>query len=433
MAKGVLGNDPFLRGAAPREEKAEEGPPERGPAAVSRRPAKPRAAGATALGSERPAPARPRSKGKNGARPSRLPASVSGKLNERIAPGEQLAKVDGQALPHPEAPEKAAVNDRPAISSPSPSPTTTPSRSPSTPTTTTTVELGGVEENRGRGLARLVRLLASTSFEKAAAAARGLGRALATGLGVGASVCLDDYGRDAELVRALEPWSAFLYQRYWRVRVQGVERVPTGSAILVANHSGALPFDGFILHLALDRERPELNQSRWLVEDQVFHAPFVGPLINRLGAVRACPENAVRLLEENRPVIVFPEGVQGMGKLFRERYQLKRFGRGGFAKLAVRHRAPIIPVAVVGAEESLPLLYKLPGKWLGAPYLPLTPLGPLPLPARWCVRFGEPIEVSQLPREAAENPAEIQGLTDRTRETIQEMLAAMLEERSSVF
>jgi 1-acyl-sn-glycerol-3-phosphate acyltransferase len=273
--------------------------------------------------------------------------------------------------------------------------------------------------------------LASASVGKALGAAHGLLDALRAGLGTGASTSLDEYGRDSALVTELQPLLDFLYERYWRVSVQGVDQVPSGGAILVANHSGALPYDGLVAALALLRERPELREPRWLVEDQVFHAPVLGTIFNRLGAVRACPENAVRLLDEQRPVLVFPEGYQGMSKPFAQRYQLKRFGRGGFVKLALRTGAPIIPVAIVGSEETSPLLGRIPAGFLGVPYLPLT--SPLPLPAQWTLRFGEPMSVEGLGPDAADDLAEVQRLTERTRESIQGMLQALLRERRSVF
>jgi 1-acyl-sn-glycerol-3-phosphate acyltransferase len=272
--------------------------------------------------------------------------------------------------------------------------------------------------------------LSSEQFGRALDSARGLLSATLTGLGVGGGTAIDEYGKDASLVGVLRPVQDFLYERYWRVSVQGASHVPSGPVLLVANHSGALPFDGPMLQLALGRERPDLREARWLVEDQVFYAPGVGTLMNRLGAVRACPENALRLLNELRPVIVFPEGIQGMGKPFAQRYQLKRFGRGGFVKLALRTGAPIVPVAIVGAEETAPLLGKIPATFLGFPYLPVTPP---PLPARWTIRFGDPILMDGFEPEAAEDMSLVQRLTERTRESIQGMLQALLKERRSVF
>ncbi|QRK05848.1 1-acyl-sn-glycerol-3-phosphate acyltransferase [Archangium violaceum] len=272
--------------------------------------------------------------------------------------------------------------------------------------------------------------LASERLGKTLGSAQGVLSAALAGIGVGGGTAIDEYGKDAELGGVLHPVLDFLYERYWRVSVQGASHVPGGPVLLVANHSGALPFDGPMLQQALSRERPDLQEARWLAEDQVFYAPMLGTLMNRLGAVRACPENALRLLDELRPVIVFPEGIQGLGKPFAQRYQLKRFGRGGFVKLALRTGAPIVPVAIVGAEETAPLFGKIPARFLGIPYLPVTPP---PLPARWTIRFGEPIGMGELPPEAAEDMSQVQRLTERTRESIQGMLQALLKERRSVF
>jgi 1-acyl-sn-glycerol-3-phosphate acyltransferase len=272
--------------------------------------------------------------------------------------------------------------------------------------------------------------VASERFGKTVGSARGLLSAALTSVGVGGGSAIDEYGKDAGLGGVMQPVLDFFYERYWRVSVQGASHVPAGPVLLVANHSGALPLDGPVLQQALSRERPDLQEARWLVEDQVFHAPMLGTLMNRLGAVRACPENALRLLDELRPVIVFPEGIQGLSKPFAQRYQLKRFGRGGFVKLALRTGAPIVPVAIVGAEETAPLFGKLPASLLGLPYLPLTPP---PLPARWIIRFGDPISMGDLPPEAAEDMPQVQRLTERTRESIQGMLQALLKDRRSVF
>ncbi|MBN8231911.1 acyltransferase family protein [Corallococcus macrosporus] len=273
--------------------------------------------------------------------------------------------------------------------------------------------------------------LASEGLGRAVGAMHGLMEAVRTSLGTGGGSRLDDYGKDAGLVENLQPVLDFLYEQYWRVSVEGVDQVPRGAAILVANHSGALPYDGLVMAQALVRERPDLLEARWLVEDQVFHAPMLGTLFNRLGAVRASPENALRLLDERRPLVVFPEGYQGASKPFAERYRLKRFGRGGFVKLALRTGAPIVPVAIVGAEETSPLLGRLPGGFLGFPSLPLT--APGPLPAKWTIRFGEPITMEDLAPEAADDLGEVQRLTELTRESIQSMLQALLRERRSVF
>jgi 1-acyl-sn-glycerol-3-phosphate acyltransferase len=264
---------------------------------------------------------------------------------------------------------------------------------------------------------------------------RGAVDALRAGLGSSPDVDLDLYGGDARLQAAVAPLADFLFTRWFRVSVEGAEHVPRHGALLVANHSGALPIDGPVLHEALRRQRPDLPESRWLVEDQVFYAPVLGTLLNRLGAVRASPENATRLLAEGRPVCVFPEGIQGIGKPFKERYRLKRFGRGGFVKLALRTGVPILPVAIVGGEESLPLLAKLPAGFLGMPYLPLTPLGPVPLPAKWSVRIGPPLRLPAAADMAEDTAAlaAIESLVEQTRRSIEEMLQEMLKARGGIF
>ncbi|HEX3597802.1 MAG TPA: 1-acyl-sn-glycerol-3-phosphate acyltransferase, partial [Polyangiaceae bacterium] len=189
-------------------------------------------------------------------------------------------------------------------------------------------------------------------------------------------------------------------------------------------------------------EHPAERELRWLAEDYVYHLPFVGAFISRIGGVRACPENAERLLTKESLVAVFPEGVKGIGKLFRERYRLQRFGRGGFIRLCLRTRTPLVPCAVVGAEEATPLLYKdeTISKLLGLPYLPVTPtfplLGPvglLPAPTKWQIRFGEPMHFDDFEPEAADDPVLVGRLAERVRASIQRMLGEVLSDRKSVW
>jgi 1-acyl-sn-glycerol-3-phosphate acyltransferase len=250
-------------------------------------------------------------------------------------------------------------------------------------------------------------------------AASGLAAAAKAALGLGGPGPVDTWGKDETLTHRLHPIGDFLYDKYFRVSVEGADKLPEGASIIVANHSGALPLDGPMLYYALQRQRADLKPARWLVEDQVFHAPVIGVLMNRIGAVRAHPENAVRLLEEGRPVIVFPEGFLGISKPFTQRYQLKRFGRGGYVKLALKQKVPIVPAAIVGAEESMPLLAKIPAGALGVPYLPLTPP---PLPARWRIRFSDPMALEG----HTDDLAWVQEQNDRVRDTIAGMLTSML-------
>jgi 1-acyl-sn-glycerol-3-phosphate acyltransferase len=225
--------------------------------------------------------------------------------------------------------------------------------------------------------------------------------------------------------------------------VEGIEHVPNaGRCIVVANHSGTLPLDGLVLRALMRLEHPRKRDLRWLAEDFLFYLPFAGVFMNRVGAVRACQENAERLLRKESLVAVFPEGLQGIRKLFRERYQLQRFGRGGYVRLALRMQAPLVPCAIVGAEETNPLLYRfeaLAGLF-GLPYIPVTPtfplLGPmglLPAPARFRVMFGEPIPLSSYGPEAAEDHLLVSRLSERVRSTIQSMLDTGIRERRSVW
>lgn len=254
---------------------------------------------------------------------------------------------------------------------------------------------------------------------------------------------VDDFGLDPTYAQRWQPVWNLLYERWWRVEVEGIENVPaTGRVALVANHSGAIPFDGIMLATALRREHPSQRTLRWLAEDFVFHFPFAGAYLNRLGAVRACQENAERLLMKDACLALFPEGVKGIAKPFRERYQLQRFGRGGHIKLAIRTGTPIVPVTIVGAEEAHPMIFPSDrvAKMLGLPFVPVTPtfplLGPLGLaglPSRWKISFGEPMTMDAYRPDQSEDIVLVNRLNEKLRETIQGSLDRMLRARQSVF
>lgn len=254
---------------------------------------------------------------------------------------------------------------------------------------------------------------------------------------------VDEFGYDKVYEERAKPLLDFLYESYFRVEVHDADRVPNeGRAILVANHAGTVPLDGPMLRMALQREHPKKRELRWLAEDFVFHMPFLGAWMNRIGAVRACQENAERLLQEDAAIAVFPEGAKGVGKLFRDRYRLQRFGRGGFIKLALRTGAPVVPVAIVGGEETNPLLFKVElfAKSLGLPFLPVTPtfplLGPaglLPAPTKWRIFVGEPLDLSEYGEGAAADELLVGRLSERVRATIQGMLDRAIGERRSVW
>ncbi len=254
----------------------------------------------------------------------------------------------------------------------------------------------------------------------------------------------DEFGFDADLtdhlmLPALRP----LFERWFRVETVGLENVPdTGGALIVANHSGTVPMDALMTTVALHDAHPSSRRFRLLGADLVFEVPFIGAMARKMGATLACNEDAERLLTEGELVGVFPEGFKGIGKPFSERYTLQRFGRGGFVTAALRTGAPIVPCAIVGAEEIYPMIgnSRTVARILGLPYFPITPtfplLGPLgavPLPSKWLIGFGEPIETAHYGPGAAEDPMLVFNLTDQVRETIQHSLYQLLLKRRSVF
>jgi 1-acyl-sn-glycerol-3-phosphate acyltransferase len=254
----------------------------------------------------------------------------------------------------------------------------------------------------------------------------------------------DEWGFDEEFAEAVYPFFEFLYEVWWRVQATGVANVPShGRALVVSNHSGSLfPFDASMLVGAIMKEHPLPRWPRPMVLNWAFELPFLSFFMRKVGGVPASPFNAIRLLEQDEIVMVFPEGVKGTGKPFKERYRLQRFGRGGFVEVALRTGSPIVPVAVVGAEEIYPKLAdsQLLAKLLGAPFVPITPtlpwLGPLgliPLPSRWRIEFCEPIDVSEYPPEAADDRALLFEISERVRDTIQEQLYEALVKRGSAF
>ncbi len=254
---------------------------------------------------------------------------------------------------------------------------------------------------------------------------------------------VDEFGSDRRFTETLQPLFEFLYTVWWRVETTGIERVPAeGPGLVVANHSGVLPYDGLMVKLALRQEHPARRDCRMLALDMFALLPVLAPLLAKSGSVRANPENGERLLEKGELVGVFPEGVKGVGKPFRERYKLARFGRGGFVRIALRTRAPIVPCAVVGAEEIHPMLANADwiGRPLGFPYFPITPtfpaLGPLglvPLPSKWSIDFADPMDVSSYGPEAAEDPILVNRLSEEVRSIIQRMIDGRLARRRSIW
>ncbi len=253
----------------------------------------------------------------------------------------------------------------------------------------------------------------------------------------------DEFGFNPMKAEELRNLIEFLYHRWWRVKTEGVQHVPSrGRVIIVANHAGFIPFDGLVIKHAVEEAYPGERPLRPLIENPIYYLPFIGTIFQRLGCVRADQENAERLLNSDFGIIVFPEGIKGISKPYKERYNLQRFGRGGFVRLAIKTRSPIVPAAIVGSEETYPLLrtLKLPARVLNLPFFPVTPFFPLfglagllPLPSRWFVQFGEPVDTSRYPQNAAEDDILVNELTERVRSTIQKMVYHLLSQRRSVW
>jgi 1-acyl-sn-glycerol-3-phosphate acyltransferase len=236
-----------------------------------------------------------------------------------------------------------------------------------------------------------------------------------------------------------------LYHYWWRVQTVGLERVPErGGVILAVNRSGALlPYESLMLRHALIVDHPAHRAARPLLDDWIMHLPLVGQALGGEGAVRANAKNARRLLARDEPVIVYPEGEQAVAKSFRERYRLARFDRGGFARLAIETRTPIVPVAVIGAEEIHPVIARLDraGRFVGLPTLPLTPTFPwlglaglVPLPTKWTLLVGEPLEVAKRhTRDDATDAKAVARLSDHVRERLQALVLEGLRRRRSIF
>jgi len=253
----------------------------------------------------------------------------------------------------------------------------------------------------------------------------------------------DEWGLDMEYLNAVRPFFEFMYKAYWRVEVSGLENIPDeGRTLLVCNHSGQLPFDGSMVAAAVMLEHPAERLVRTLFATWFPTLPFFSSMFVKCGQVLATEENGIRLLEQEQLVAVFPEGYKGVGKLFKDRYRLARFGRGGFVRMALKTQSPMIPVSVVGAEETYISLYKSEtlAKLIGFPYFPISPtfpwlglLGFVPLPTKWYIDFGAPISTESYGADAASNMMLVSQLTDQVRNVVQGMIYDRLSKRRSIF
>ena len=257
---------------------------------------------------------------------------------------------------------------------------------------------------------------------------------------------LDDWGRSERVERIFDATLVEFFYRYWfRCEVEGIENVPSdGGALLVSNHSGALPPDAAVIGKAIRDEHPNPRPLYMTVEHFFKGYPGFSQLLPKIGCVPAHPANVHRLLyDERQLVLVFPEGRKGTEKLVKDRYRVQRFGRGGFVEAAMRGKAQLQPVCVVGAEEAAPIFMqsKALQRLTGLLYFPITPtfpwMGPLGmlgyLPAKFRIRFLEPIDTTRMGSNPAEDKALVQTVAQEVRARIQENLHEMLKKRKSVW
>ncbi len=258
---------------------------------------------------------------------------------------------------------------------------------------------------------------------------------------------VDEWGRSERTRAAVRAMFQPFYEHWFRAEWEGLEKIPTdGGALLVANHAGAIPSDAPVIMHGIETE---LERAVYGLADELFKKlPVAGTLWSRSGGVLAHPDNAYRLLrEQDKLVLVFPEGSKGPGKTFNERYRLRRFGRGGFVQIAMRAGVPVVPIAVVGAEESMPTLANLAplAKALGLPYAPITAnmltfgplLGPLGsalwFPAKFKLRVLDPVTFDVPPDQPRYSRSKVMDESEAIRQQIQEALYDMLRTRKSVW
>jgi 1-acyl-sn-glycerol-3-phosphate acyltransferase len=251
----------------------------------------------------------------------------------------------------------------------------------------------------------------------------------------------DEWGYDPEFYDAVRPLVDFLYTRYWRVETIGIEHVPADGqrAILVANHSGQLPFDAGMIATAVSVEHSDNRMVRPLYASWVSKMPLLSSLLNKSGYTSDSAENATNLLEQEQLIAMFPEGTSGSSKLIWDRYQMTPFRNADFAKLALQKDAPIIPVAVVGGEETYIAVHnaRAIADMLRIPHFPITLrfpwlglLAAIPYPTKWTIEFGAPL---RLEPDSAENADAVAQLAKQTHRNIQLMLNERVARRDSIF
>lgn len=244
----------------------------------------------------------------------------------------------------------------------------------------------------------------------------------------------DQFGMHPDFVAVGDTIGSPLYDRYFRVKSYGAENIPrSGAAILAANHSGSLPVDGMMLWVDVYRRTDPPRTARPVADHFVTALPVVSTLFARCGVVGGSRGNARALLESGELLMIFPEGVPGIGKLFKDRYQLQEW-RVGHCELAIRHRAPVIPVGIVGAEEQMPQLAKIPvPAALPIPYIPVTAT-PIPLPVRYHIHYGAPLRFDlEYTPDDADEPEKVHEAAQRVKAEVQKLLEKGLSMREGIF
>lgn len=250
---------------------------------------------------------------------------------------------------------------------------------------------------------------------------------------------VDEFGLDPQYMQAWSFWFNFLRRVYWRVEAEGLEHLPAdGAALLVANHRGFMPFDG-VIHRSLILERTG-RHIRFLVIPSLFKFGFLSDFLIKQGGVVASRLNTARLVARKEFVGIFPEGISGAFRKYKGAYELGAFGRDAFAKMAIEHQVPVIPGVVVGHAEIFPILGRMNisplMRWTGWPFIPITPtfpLLPVPLPSKWHIRYLEPVSVSPLRPEDAEDRRKVRDFSQHIREIMQRHINEMLARRKHIF
>jgi 1-acyl-sn-glycerol-3-phosphate acyltransferase len=251
----------------------------------------------------------------------------------------------------------------------------------------------------------------------------------------------DDFGMDEHFIRVRSRRAlGFMARHYWRIEVRGLEHVPRhGRAVLVGVHRGFMPFDGVMMVHLIEKHLGRI--PRFLMHPGLVKCPYIARFLTMMGGMIACQENADYVLRREELLGIFPEGIRGAFRMYREAYHLDRFGRGGFVKIALHNRAPIIPFVILGTAEVFPIMGRIDWAWWKRntewPFIPITPtfpLIPLPLPAKWHIQVLPPLPVQESYSPAAANDSRIVNeIDDAVRDRLQQTLNAMLERRRSVF